>query len=231
METRPAGALTRGGYRVRLERPGADQPGCVAFIEEWPHFALVGSSVREVLEQLQRAMDGWATAQRAAGQPVPPPTGLDRSSAAHPPSGPAPTVKDPGGARAMLGYDGQDANVGIRLSADREEIAVHDLTGRRRPCEARLSSKCRADLAAALAREADAAQRAVYSDEPVRVAADGGGRVDVAALPRSVAVYVFQPGMWRSRSVRLSPSDARLLALDLEPGVPVGAGPGPVAAS
>jgi len=70
METRPAGALTRGGYRVRLERPGADQPGCVAFIEEWPHFALVGSSVREVLEQLQRAMDGWATAQRAAGQPV-----------------------------------------------------------------------------------------------------------------------------------------------------------------
>jgi ABC-type amino acid transport substrate-binding protein len=116
----------------------------------------------------------------------------------------------------VVGYGGQDASVEIRLSADRDEIAVFDLTGRRRACEARLTAERRVELAAALARMADAAQRSEYSDAPAKVEADGGGRVDVAALPPAVAIYVFRPGAWASRSVRLAPGDARRLGFDLE---------------
>jgi hypothetical protein len=62
---------------------------------------------------------------------------------------------------------------------------------------------------------ADAAQRSEYSDAPAKVAVDNGGRVDVAALPEEVAVYVFRPGAWMSRSVRLAPGEARRLANDI----------------
>jgi len=54
-----------------------------------------------------------------------------------------------------------------------------------------------------------------YSRE---VPADGGGRVDVAALSAEVAIYVFRPGAWASRSVHLTPGDARRLADDIQQG-------------
>ena len=114
-----------------------------------------------------------------------------------------------------MGYTGQDATLEIQLSSDGNELAIVDLIGRRRRCEARLSAGRRGDLAGALARMADAAQRSEYSDAPAKVAVDNGGRVDVAALPEEVAVYVFRPGAWMSRSVRLAPGEARRLANDI----------------
>ena len=117
-----------------------------------------------------------------------------------------------------MGYAGRDGGLEIRLSSDGNELAIFDLVGQRRPCEARLARERRAELAAALARMADAAQRLEYSESPTKVPADGGGRVDVAALPSEVAIYVFRPGAWASRSVRLAPSDARRLADDMQHG-------------
>lgn len=117
-----------------------------------------------------------------------------------------------------MGYAGQDASVEIRLSSDGNELAIFDLVGQRRPCEARLPADRRGELATALARVADAAQRMEYSEAPTTVAADGGGRVDVAALPAEVAIYVFRPGAWTSRSVRLAPEDARQLADEMQQG-------------
>src|SRR5438445_728781 len=49
-----------------------DPPDGVAFIEEWPSFALIGASVLEVLSRLDAAMTGWSSMQLAAGRPVPP---------------------------------------------------------------------------------------------------------------------------------------------------------------
>jgi hypothetical protein len=117
-----------------------------------------------------------------------------------------------------MGYAGRDAGLEIRLSPDGNELAIVDLIGRRRPCQARLASERTAELAAALARMADAAQRLEYSATPTKVPADGGGRVDVAALPSEVAIYVFRPGAWASRSVHLAPSDARRLADEMQQG-------------
>jgi hypothetical protein len=114
-----------------------------------------------------------------------------------------------------VGYASQDVNVEIRLSADGNALAIVDLAGRRRPCEARLTADRRFELAVALARMADAAQRSEYSEAPARVPVDGGGRVDVAAFPAAVAIYLFRPGAWVSRSVRLAPGDARRLAFDI----------------
>jgi hypothetical protein len=117
-----------------------------------------------------------------------------------------------------MGYAGRDAGLEIRLSPDGNELAIVDLIGQRRPCQARLASERTAELAAALARMADAAQRLEYSATPTKVPADGGGRVDVAALPSEVAIYVFRPGAWASRSVHLAPSDARRLADEMQQG-------------
>jgi hypothetical protein len=117
-----------------------------------------------------------------------------------------------------VGYAGRDARLELRLSSDGNELAIFDLVGRRRPCEARLAEDRRVELAAALARMADAAQRLEYSEAPAKVPADGGGRVDVAALPAEVAIYVFRPGAWASRSVHLAPGDARRLADDIQQG-------------
>jgi hypothetical protein len=120
--------------------------------------------------------------------------------------------------KVAMGYAGRDAGLEIRLSSDGNELAIFDLVGQRRPCEARLAAERRVELAAALARMADAAQRSEYSETPTKVPADGGGRVDVAALPSEVAIYVFRPGAWASRSVHLAPSDARRLADDMQQG-------------
>jgi hypothetical protein len=68
-----AGDLDRAGYRVRVEIIGGDEPAYVAFIEEWPSFALIGSSVLDVLHRLDVAMTGWSSMQVAAGRSVPPP--------------------------------------------------------------------------------------------------------------------------------------------------------------
>jgi hypothetical protein len=118
----------------------------------------------------------------------------------------------------VVGYAGRDAGLEIRLSSDGNELAIFDLVGQRRPCEARLAVERRMELATALARMADAAQRSEYSESPARVPADGGGRVDVAALPAEVAIYVFRPGAWASRSVHIAPGDARRLADDIQQG-------------
>ncbi len=115
----------------------------------------------------------------------------------------------------FVGYTGQDASVEIQLSSDGHELAIVDLMGRRRRCEARLPADRRGEVAAALASMADAAQRLEYSEATMTVAADGGGRVDAAALPAEVAIYVFRPGAWASRSVHLAPGDARRLASDM----------------
>jgi hypothetical protein len=123
---------------------------------------------------------------------------------------------------AVVGYAGRDAGLEIRLSSDGNELAIFDLVGRRRPCEARLPADRRIELAAALARMADTAQRSEYSESPTKVLTDGGGRVDVAALPAEVAVYVFRPGAWASRSVHLAPGDARRLADDMQQGYATG---------
>jgi hypothetical protein len=74
----------------------------------------------------------------------------------------------------------------------------------------------RTEVAGALSRLAHVAQRSQYSLTPATVSTDGGGRVDVAALPSEVAVYVFRPGAWMCRSVRLAPDDARRLAADMQ---------------
>ena len=73
VDMRHAPELGHAGYRVRVEIIGGDAPACVAFIEEWPNFALVGSSVLEVLSLLDAAMTGWSSVQLAAGRTVPPP--------------------------------------------------------------------------------------------------------------------------------------------------------------
>jgi hypothetical protein len=119
---------------------------------------------------------------------------------------------------AVVGYVGEDETLELRLSPDGDELAIFDLLGQRRPCAARLTADRRAELAAALARMAETAQRSEYSDVPAKVTADGGGRVDIAALPARVAIYVFRPGAWASRSVRLAPADARRLAGAMQPG-------------
>jgi hypothetical protein len=119
---------------------------------------------------------------------------------------------------AVVGYVGEDETLELRLSPDGDELAIFDLLGQRRPCAARLTADRRAELAAALARMAETAQRSEYSDVPAKVSADGGGRVDIAALPAAVAIYVFRPGAWASRSVRLAPADARRLAGAVQPG-------------
>jgi hypothetical protein len=118
---------------------------------------------------------------------------------------------------AVVGYAGLDESLELRLSSDGNELAIFDLLGQRRPCEARLTEARRIELSEALARMADAAQRSEYS-EPTKVLADGGGRVDVAALPATVAIYVFRPGAWASRSVHLPPGEARRLANDIQHG-------------
>ena len=73
VDTWHAGELERAGYRVRVDVIAGDPPACVAFIEEWPSFALIGASVLEVLSRLDAAMTGWSSMQLAAGRPVPPP--------------------------------------------------------------------------------------------------------------------------------------------------------------
>jgi hypothetical protein len=113
---------------------------------------------------------------------------------------------------------GQDAGLEIRLSGDGSELAIIDLVGRRRPCAAHLTAERRIQLATALARIADAASRLEYSEDSAKVSTADGGRVDVAALPQEVAVYVFRPGTWMSRSVHLAPDDARQLARDIREG-------------
>ena len=216
MDTPSPEAPAFAGYRVRVETTDGDESDCIAFIEEWPHFALSGSSVLDVLEQLDAPMADWAGAQRAAGQTVPPAAGLDRApvaAAMDERSGHRPEEH-----RSATRYGGEDPSVELGLSA--EEIAVVDVTGRRRACEAPLSADRRSELASALARVAEAAQRSEYSDGPTKLEVAGGGRIDVAALPRAVAVYVFPPGAWRSRSVRLTPEAARRLAADLLNGGP-----------
>jgi hypothetical protein len=115
----------------------------------------------------------------------------------------------------VVGYTGQDASVELQLSPDGNELAIVDLMGKRRRCEARVPADHRRDLAAALARMAEAAQRQEFSDAPAKVPATDGGRIDVAALPAEVAIYVFRPGAWMSRSVRLAPDDARRLAQEV----------------
>ncbi|HAF11243.1 MAG TPA: hypothetical protein DCK98_14325 [Chloroflexi bacterium] len=114
-----------------------------------------------------------------------------------------------------VGYAGQDETVELRLSSDGNELAIVDLIGRRRRCDARLPADGRADVAAALARMAEAAERSTFSDAPAKVLAEDGGRIDVAALPSGVAIYIFPPGSWKSRSVRLVPRDARQLAAEM----------------
>jgi hypothetical protein len=115
-----------------------------------------------------------------------------------------------------MGYAGRDTSLELRLSEDRSELAIIDLIGRRRACEARLSAQRRVELAEALERMSEAAGRSEYSYSAAKVSADDGGRVDVAALPAAVAIYVFRPGTWRSRSVHLAPADASRLASDIQ---------------
>lgn len=73
MDTWHAGDLERSGYCVRVEIIAGDPMACVAFIEEWPNFALIGSSVLEVLARLDVAMRDWSSMQHAAGRTIPPP--------------------------------------------------------------------------------------------------------------------------------------------------------------
>ena len=68
-----AGDLERAGYHVRVEIVAGDPTVYVAFIEEWPNFALIGSSVLDVLARLDVAMMDWSSVQLAAGRTVPPP--------------------------------------------------------------------------------------------------------------------------------------------------------------
>jgi hypothetical protein len=72
MDTWPAGELDRAGYRVRIEIIAGDPIACVAFIEEWPTFALIGSSVLDVLARLDGAMTDWSRMQLTSGREVPP---------------------------------------------------------------------------------------------------------------------------------------------------------------
>ena len=62
---------------------------------------------------------------------------------------------------------------------------------------------------------AEVAHRQEFSDTPAKVPATDGGRIDVAALPAEVAIYVFRPGAWMSRSIRLAPDAARRLAAEM----------------
>jgi hypothetical protein len=73
MDSWHAGELDRAGYSVRVEIIAGDPIACVAFIDEWPTFALIGSSVLDVLERLDDAMTDWSAMQLASGRPVPPP--------------------------------------------------------------------------------------------------------------------------------------------------------------
>lgn len=68
-----AGELDRSGYSVRIEIIAGDPIACVALIDEWPAFALIGSSVLDVLRRLDAAMTDWSAMQLASGQTVPPP--------------------------------------------------------------------------------------------------------------------------------------------------------------
>jgi hypothetical protein len=72
VDTWHAGELDRAGYTVRVEIIAGDPIACVAFIDEWPTFALIGSSVLDVLARLDAAMTGWSAMQLAGGRPVPP---------------------------------------------------------------------------------------------------------------------------------------------------------------
>jgi hypothetical protein len=58
MDTWHAGELERAGYRVRVDIIAGDEPACVAFIEEWPSFALIGSSVLDVSVAARHGDDG-----------------------------------------------------------------------------------------------------------------------------------------------------------------------------
>jgi hypothetical protein len=116
----------------------------------------------------------------------------------------------------VVGYAERDARVELQLSSDGDELAIVDLRGRRRRCEVRVPADRRPGLAAALASMAEVAQRQEFSDAPAKVPATDGGRIDVAALPAEVAIYVFRPGAWMSRSIRLAPDAARRLAAEMQ---------------
>ena len=73
MDTWHAGELDRAGYSVRVDIIAGDPIACVAFIDEWPTFALIGSSVLDVLARLDAAMTDWSRMQLAGGRAVPPP--------------------------------------------------------------------------------------------------------------------------------------------------------------
>lgn len=116
----------------------------------------------------------------------------------------------------VVGYTGLDASLELQLSSDGDELAIVDLMGRRRRCEVRVPADRRTGLAAALASMAEAAQRQEFSNAPAKVPATDGGRIDIAALPAEVAIYVFRPGAWMSRSIRLAPDAARRLAAEMQ---------------
>ena len=58
---------------MRIEVVGSDPPAAIGFVEEWPGFVLIGTSVLDVLERFDGAMAAWATHEREAGRDVPPP--------------------------------------------------------------------------------------------------------------------------------------------------------------
>ena len=58
---------------MRIEVVGTDPPAALGFIEEWPSFVLIGTSVLDVLERFDGAMAAWAAHEARAGREVPPP--------------------------------------------------------------------------------------------------------------------------------------------------------------
>lgn len=58
---------------MRIEVVATDPPAAIGFIEEWPSFVLIGTSVLDVLERFDGAMAAWAAHEAQAGREVPPP--------------------------------------------------------------------------------------------------------------------------------------------------------------
>jgi hypothetical protein len=72
-EVSPSSPGSWAGYRVRIEVIGTDPPAAIGFVEEWPGFTLIGTSVLDVLSRMDGAMAAWAAYEKAAGRAVPPP--------------------------------------------------------------------------------------------------------------------------------------------------------------
>lgn len=73
---------------MRIEVVGSDPPAAIGFIEEWPGFVLIGTSVLDVLARFDGAMAAWAAHEAKAGRDVPPPHAPRIAPPSHPGSEP-----------------------------------------------------------------------------------------------------------------------------------------------